>query len=119
MAPGVIKTPLWTDAPEKLKLISENDEWVSPDFVAEQMARLVEKEEIEVQAPSATTPGTSSTRMAKVEGGFILEVGRKLRQVQAFNDPGPNREGNMVSGIPTAQREIIERLRQGEWGRMT
>jgi len=118
VAPGVIKTPLWTEAPEKIKLITEKDEWVTTEFVAEQMANLLEREEIEVQAPSATIPGESSTRMAKVEGGFILEIGRKLRQVEAFNDPGPSREGNTVTGLAVANREIFERLRQGGWGRV-
>ncbi|MCJ1392564.1 hypothetical protein MMC18_005434 [Xylographa bjoerkii] len=116
VAPGVIKTPLWTEAPEKIKLITEQDEWVTPQFVAEQMANLVEKEEIEVQTPSHTVPGTSSTRMATVEGGFILEVGRKLRQVEAYNDPGPSREGNTVTGLGVADREIFGRLREGGWG---
>ncbi|MCJ1286133.1 hypothetical protein MMC26_005476 [Xylographa opegraphella] len=116
VAPGVIKTPLWTDAPEKLKLVTEKDEWVTPKFVAEQMTNLVEREEIEVQAPSATATGTSSTRMAKVEGGFILEVGKKLRKVEAFNDPGPSRDGNTVTGLEAADKEIFERLRQGGWG---
>ena len=118
VAPGVIKTPLWTEAPEKIKLITEKDDWVTPEFVAEQMTNLLERAEIEVQAPSATIPGESSTRMAKVEGGFILEVGRKLRQVEAFNDPGPSREGNTVTGLAVADREIFERLRRGGWGRV-
>jgi len=117
VAPGVIKTPLWTEAPEKFKLITENDEWVTPEFVAEQMVSLIEKEEIEVRTPSVATPGTSSTRMAKIEGGFILEVGKKLRQVEAFNDPGPSREGNTVTGIGVAEREIFEKLRQRGWGK--
>ncbi|MCJ1416453.1 hypothetical protein MMC32_002791 [Xylographa parallela] len=117
VAPGVIKTPLWTEAPEKIKLVTEKDEWVTPEFVAEQMADLLEREEIEVQAPSASIPGESSTRMVKIEGGFILEVGRRLRQVEAFNDPGPSREGNTVTGLGIACREIFERLRQGGWGR--
>ena len=116
VAPGVIKTPLWTEAPEKIKLITEKDEWVTPEFVAEQMVGLLEREEIEVQAPSVTVLGASGTRKAKVEGGFILEVGRKLRQVDAFNDPGPSREGNTVTGLGVADREIFERLRRGGWG---
>lgn len=47
VAPGVIKTPLWTDHPEKLKMIDETvDEWVTPEEVAEQMLRCAEDEEI-------------------------------------------------------------------------
>lgn len=47
VAPGVIKTPLWTDHPEKMKMIDENvDEWVTPEEVAEQMLRCAEDEAI-------------------------------------------------------------------------
>lgn len=32
VAPGVIKTPLWTDNPEKMKMIDENrGTWVYPE----------------------------------------------------------------------------------------
>ena len=47
VAPGVIKTPLWTDHPEKLKMVDESvDEWVSPEEVAEQMLWCAEDEAI-------------------------------------------------------------------------
>lgn len=35
VAPGVIKTPLWTDNPEKLKMIGKAVVWVTAEEVAE------------------------------------------------------------------------------------
>ncbi|MCJ1474005.1 hypothetical protein MMC13_002661 [Lambiella insularis] len=113
VAPGVIKTPLWTENPEKLRLVSDTDDW---------MVDLIEKEGIEVQASAVASTGLSSgddrqgTKMVKVEGGFILEVGRKLRKVEMFNDSGPLREGDMASNIAVGDRDIFERLNKRGWG---
>jgi len=55
VAPGVIKTPLWTDHPEKMKMVDENvDEWVLPEEVAEAMLRCCEDD--------------------AVVGGYVMEV---------------------------------------------
>ena len=122
VAPGVIKTPLWTDNPEKLRLIGENDEWVTPEFVAERMMDLVEKDEIKVPSSSPAATGSSSggateeAKMVKVRGGLILEVGRRIRVVEQFNDPGPTRDGNTVTQLGVANREIFDRLKGGGWG---
>lgn len=74
VAPGLIKTPLWTDHPEKMKFVDENNDlWVTPEAVADVMLDLVENEEH--------------------VGGTILEVGKTVRRVEMFNDPYvfPNR----------------------------
>lgn len=70
VAPGVVKTPLWTDHPEKLVNVDEGqDAWVTPEEVAEAMLRCIERE----------------------PGGTILEVAsRSVRSVKATNDPGPD-----------------------------
>lgn len=89
VAPGLIKTPLWTDNPEKLKFLAEDDPnntvWVTPEFVAETMLELIESE--------------------KYLGGTILEVGKVVRKVEAFNDPGPP-EG--TTAVKHAPRENME-----------
>lgn len=74
VAPGVVKTPLWTEHPEKLVSVDETrDAWVTPDEVAEAMLKCVEEREH--------------------VGGTILEVGRNTaRHVGVFNDPGPSRD---------------------------
>ncbi|KAM3065858.1 hypothetical protein ACMFMG_009919 [Clarireedia jacksonii] len=81
VAPALIKTPLWTDHPEKIKLIPNDEDvgWVTPEFVAEAMLSLIEKEEY--------------------PGGTILEVGKSLRKVTPFNDPGPASGGNSVKRV--------------------
>ncbi|KAH8819865.1 hypothetical protein F5884DRAFT_718559 [Xylogone sp. PMI_703] len=80
VAPGLIKTPLWTEHPEKMKAFGENGEtdpeWATPEAVAEVMLELVEKEEH--------------------VGGTILEIARGVRKVETFGDPGPLNSGNFV-----------------------
>ncbi|KAK1958773.1 short chain dehydrogenase [Colletotrichum sublineola] len=74
VAPGVVRTPLWTEHPEKLVNLDESqDGWVTSQEVAEAMLRCVEEDSL--------------------VGGSILEVGKnRTRLVQAFNDPGPDRD---------------------------
>ena len=81
VAPGVIKTPLWTDNPEKLRWVADSDAWITAEFVADAMMALVGQDEIEV---ATTTPGSvvggasgdarEGTRRVKVKGGMVLEV---------------------------------------------
>ncbi|CAD6442054.1 94cea6f4-2257-45a0-8b47-12b92927dc32 [Sclerotinia trifoliorum] len=89
VAPGLIKTPLWTEHPEKMLFLSKEDPddsyWVTPEFVAERMLELIESE--------------------KYLGGTVLEVGKGVRKVEAFNDPGPVEEFKAVNYVP---REIFE-----------
>ena len=123
VAPGVIKTPLWTENPEKLRLIKEGDAWVTPEYVAETMVALVQDEEIEVfGAGGAIGGGAQSgdsrggTRRVRVQGGLIVEVAKGTRRlVEQFNDPGPSGEGNTVSGMGIAEEEIFGALKSG-WG---
>ncbi|KAL2043963.1 hypothetical protein N7G274_003483 [Stereocaulon virgatum] len=124
VAPGVIKTPLWTDNPDKLRLITKEDQWVTPEFVAEVMASLVEQPVVEVDAggmesaqPTRTGDARERTRKVPVEGGMILEVAKsKVRVVEQFNDPGPSGEGNTVGNRSIADDEIFEALGSGKWG---
>jgi len=92
VAPGVIKTPLWTENKEKLKMIDQStDEWVTPEEVAQVMVDLIEKKEN--------------------VGGTILEVGKgKVRRVEVLNDPGPEGSGHTVSNAESEEKDIWERL---------
>lgn len=89
VAPGIIKTPLWTEHPEKMAFLPEDDPddsiWVTPEFVAEAMLELIESE--------------------KYLGGTILEVGKVVRKVEAFNDPGPPKGSTAVEHV---SRETLE-----------
>ena len=128
VAPGVIKTPLWTDNPDKLRLIAADDAWVTPEFVADVMVSLVERETVRVSAKPAGLRGAATeagsqrgggnTREVAVEGGMILEVAkRRVRVVEQFHDEGPSGEGNTVGNKGIAETEIFDMLGSGRWGR--
>ena len=124
VAPGVIKTPLWTEAPEKLRLIAADDAWVTPEFVADAMVSLVENETVRVSAGLGAAGSRLSsgdaregTKEVAVEGGMILEVAKgRVRVVEQFHDVGPSGEGNTVGNMGVAEEEVFERLGGGGWG---
>jgi hypothetical protein len=89
VAPGIIKTPLWTDHPEKLVMIDEDaDAWVTPEEVAEQMLRCCEDDEI--------------------DGGYMLEVLKgRYRKVDWKNDPGPSGPGGAASNGAALVKETF------------
>ena len=72
VAPGLIRTPLWTDNPPELRMVTSEDVWVEPEDVAEVMMALTQGGEVEV----LENEGKEGTRMVTVEGGMILEVGK-------------------------------------------
>ena len=99
VAPGVIKTPLWVEHPEKMTFLDESkDEWATPEEVAEAMLRCVEEPEL--------------------GGGTILEVGAgQTREVQQLNDPGPSGKGHTVSRLQDQYEEVFGWLGQDGWGK--
>lgn len=115
VAPGVIRTPLWTEDPLKRRLVleGEGDRWVEPEEVAEVMVEMVSRREMEVESGE----GEEGKRMVEVEGGMVVEVAKGRRRVVAqFGDEGPRGEGVTVSGMGKVEGEIWEALREG-WGR--
>lgn len=98
VAPGVIRTPLWTEHPEKLFYVDEaRDEWATAEEVAEAMLQCVEEEEL--------------------VGGTVLEVGKgQTRVVAQFNDPGPSGSGNTVGNIEKGYEEVYGWLEAEGWG---
>ncbi|KAH7065679.1 hypothetical protein BKA63DRAFT_162028 [Paraphoma chrysanthemicola] len=98
VAPGVIKTPLWTEHPEKMTFIDETqDAWATPEEVAEGMLRCLEDVEL--------------------GGGKILEIGAgQTRLVEALNDPGPSGKGHTVSKLEERYEEVFEWLGKKGWG---
>lgn len=117
MAPGVIRTPLWTEDPLKRRLVleGEGDRWVEPEEVAGAMVEMVSRREMEVEVEGGE--GEGGRRRVEIEGGMVVEVGKGRRRVVAqFGDEGPRGEGVTVSGMGKVEGEIWEALREG-WGR--
>jgi NAD(P)-dependent dehydrogenase (short-subunit alcohol dehydrogenase family) len=98
VAPGVIRTPLWTEHPEKMKFLdTSKDAWATPEEVAEGMVRCLEEGEL--------------------GGGKILEIGAgQTRLVEALNDPGPSGMGHTVSKLEDTYEEVFEWLGTEGWG---
>ncbi|KAF2768299.1 NAD(P)-binding protein [Teratosphaeria nubilosa] len=98
VAPGVIRTPLWTEHPEKLKMVGEGvDEWVEPEEVAEGLLRCCVDDEI--------------------DGGYVMEVSKgRTRKVDWRNDPGPTGPGNTVANVGRNVAETFEWLAEEGWG---
>ncbi|KAK2756544.1 hypothetical protein FQN54_005437 [Arachnomyces sp. PD_36] len=115
VAPGVIKTPLWTEHPEKLKMVNEEtDGWVTPEEVAEVMLALVQRDVIS----DADGMRTDDGKTISIAGGTILEVSKVVREVTAYNDPGPgNREGNTVTDSRAVEQDALNQLAKPGWGK--
>lgn len=98
VAPGVIKTPLWTEHPEKMKLLDEKqDVWVTPEEVAEQMLRCMQDPEI--------------------HAGYVLEVLKgKYRNVNWHDAGPPSGEGGTVANGAALAKEVFELLGEPGWG---
>ena len=85
VAPGVIKTPLWTENQEKLRMLTDGDAWVTTEEVADAMTALVEQDEVEAEVVGTSGTDVSGgasgldregTKKVKVYGGMILEVSK-------------------------------------------
>nr|OQO23744.1 hypothetical protein B0A51_08964 [Rachicladosporium sp. CCFEE 5018] len=100
VAPGVIKTPLWTEHPEKMLMIDEaNDIWVQPEEVAKAMLRCVEGEGDDVK------------------GGTVMEVLKgRTRTVGWRNDPGPEGPGGLAGNWEKSVDEVFGWLGEEGWG---
>ena len=104
VAPGLVRTPIWTEHPEKLKNLDlSQDAWVTPQEVAEAMLDCVE----------------NKSRV----GGTIVEVGAgQTREVAVYNDPGPDprpEAGLMSSNSAAGDKEVEEWLQDRTiWGQL-
>ncbi|KAF2834960.1 short chain dehydrogenase [Patellaria atrata CBS 101060] len=99
VAPGMIKTPLWTET-EKWKIVDGRiqDNWISPERVAETIVGCAEKEEW--------------------GGGSVVEIADPVggdRVVSMLGDPGPRDYGIRTESLERAVKEVFESLGEG-WG---
>jgi 3-hydroxybutyrate dehydrogenase len=109
----VVKTPPWTKHAENMKAVGGGDAWVTLEEVVEVAVALAEKEETESVAGDLDQGGKIA-----ITGGSILEVSKvKVRDVQAFNDPGPgDRPGNTVSSMSQLEEDVWSALDTKGWG---
>lgn len=99
VAPGVVLTPLWTDNPDKLQLVDEHQDWVTPREVAEAMLKLAEDPEM--------------------PGGSILEVGQEqTRIVPLFGNAGPSGKGHSVGNMAKGYEDVYALLGHEKWGKV-
>jgi NAD(P)-dependent dehydrogenase (short-subunit alcohol dehydrogenase family) len=98
VAPGLVRTPLWLDHPDKAKVINEaKDVFCSPEEVAEAMLKLCIDESL--------------------DGGTVLEVVHKATRIVApLMDPGPQGYGYTVSDSHVLPDEAMKALQRGGWG---
>ena len=116
VAPGVIRTPLWMENPDKLRMVSKEDTWVDPEEVAECMGDLACEDEINVQETGWVE--LQPKEKVKVEGGMVVEISARGRRrvVQQYMDPGPiGREGNTVGKMGDEVEMLLARLERGEF----
>ena len=113
VAPGNIKTPIWSS--DKIALIKAEDGWVMPEDVAKVMIALVEKTEISQGVGEKAEQG----QKIKIGGGSVIEVAKdRIRDVPQFNNPGPSGvAGSAASGVEQFVDEVHSLLRVDGWGK--
>ncbi|GAB7362841.1 hypothetical protein MBLNU230_g3144t1 [Neophaeotheca triangularis] len=97
VAPGLIRTPLWTDHPEKIFTVGEGDSWVESEEVADAMWKCCECDEW--------------------VGGSVVEVLKgRTRFVGWRMDAGPQGPGAEVTNRAAGVREVFDWLGEEGWG---
>ncbi|KEF61569.1 3-hydroxybutyrate dehydrogenase [Exophiala aquamarina CBS 119918] len=115
--PGVVKTPLFTEHPEKLKAVDrEKDAWVTPEKVAEVMLACVKDQSIAMYPEGEA--GVDGEAIS-IHGGSCLEVlTRRVRDVPMFNNVGPlagGEPGGSASNVAGFYSDVQALLQPG-WG---
>lgn len=109
VAPGLVKTPLWSENNEKRGPLSKNLVWVTPEEVAEVMLSIVEKDAVHICFREV--PSQPDDPLIPIAGGSILEIsGDRVRAVEAFLDPGPQRISSQDFDVPAMEKSIFDDL---------
>jgi 3-hydroxybutyrate dehydrogenase len=87
VSPGMVKTPLWTEHPEKMRGLAAQDEFLTPEEMAEAMITVVESD--------------------KYLGGTVLEVIKNRTRVVNVDSPLPSGPGSTMSNIGVIYEETI------------
>lgn len=125
LMPGVVKTPLWTENPDKLQIVKQEgedaDTWVTPQEVAQVMLSCVKDKEISNTIEgSENVPKDLEKETIQIKGGSCLEVlAGVVRDVPLFNNAGPyatGQKGATVSDGAKLYQEVLGLLKPG-WGK--
>ena len=125
LMPGVVKTPLWMDHPEKLKIVKQEGEgadvWVAPEEVAQVMLACVKDNEIPNIIEGSVSANVSVEKETiQIKGGSCLEVlAGTIRDVPLYNNVGPyalGRPGATSSDAGKIYEEVLGELKPG-WGK--
>jgi 3-hydroxybutyrate dehydrogenase len=88
VAPGLVKTPIWSTDWDKSRPLSPNPAWVTAEEVAQVMLNITERNQISSLIRAAGEE--EDEHNIPVNGGSIIEVsGDRARDVKAFFDAGP------------------------------
>ncbi|KAF4551474.1 Short chain dehydrogenase-like protein 65 [Elsinoe fawcettii] len=109
--PGMVKTPMWTEAREKMQMLTSPDgaqeEWIPTDDVARLMVACVEEN---ATRSLQDIGGIDSP----IVGGSCLEITPgSIRDVPMLNNPGPRFSEKDINVAIKAQSSIIDRLKAG------
>lgn len=114
--PGIVKTPLWLDHPDKRQILvsdGEAENWVYPQDVAKVMLALVKDNEMDTKIRTGGGPKVS------FQGGSSIEVLCDfIRDVPLHNNPGPHASGAAGASLSDGTKlykETLEALKPG-WG---
>ncbi|KAH0598148.1 hypothetical protein MHUMG1_04520 [Metarhizium humberi] len=116
VAPGIIKTPLFMENPDKLAMLDgDKDILVEPSEVATVMVCLIERDTICSKIDEART----GAQDIPIGSGTILEVTKnRVRAVNAYHDPGPSGPGAVGSNFEASEGTTLALLCPG-WGEPT
>lgn len=115
VAPGIVKTRLWTDFEDKMYVVTDpatgqmQESWILPEEVADAMMALTTAEEID------DGKGTK----IPIESGTIVEIAAGgVRDVPLFGNTGPpfGTPGMIIANMEGATKMLIEGLGQPGWG---
>lgn len=116
VAPGFIKTPLWTEHPEKMQIVDESkNEWVTPEQVAKVMLAVLQQDRVDEHM--IENPNKSGEQIP-INGGTVLEISKTVRAVSPYNDPGPiGRPGNSMGNTKATEEGFLSLVQSGNWGK--
>lgn len=92
VSPGMVRTPLWTDNPDKMKAISEEDVILAPEELAEAMLLLVESD--------------------SYPGGTVLEVLKDKTRIVKVDSSVAEGPGATMGNMHIVQRDTIAILKK-------